>query len=126
MKKLNVLVMGLLLPMLAAAQTVKSPNGNVSVTFSLTEKGQPTYEMSYKGKTVCKPSHLGLELAKDKHASKGMEETSLMDGFTETGSKTSTFDVMNAHQVETETIDMIFVYPVFHALQHKLAHERLL
>ena len=56
MKKLNVLVMGLLLPMLAAAQTVKSPNGNVSVTFSLTEKGQPTYEMSYKGKTVCKPS----------------------------------------------------------------------
>ncbi len=51
MKKLNVLVMGLLLPMLAAAQTVKSPNGNVSVTFSLTEKGQPTYEMSYKGKT---------------------------------------------------------------------------
>ena len=92
MKKLNVLVMGLLLPMLAAAQTVKSPDGNVSVTFSLTEKGQPTYEMSYKGKTVCKPSHLGLELAKDKHASKGMEETSLMDGFTETGSKTSTFD----------------------------------
>ena len=54
MKKLNLLVMGLLLPMLAAAQTVKSPNGNVSVTFSLTEKGQPTYEMSYKGKTVCK------------------------------------------------------------------------
>ena len=92
MKKLNVLVMGLLLPMLAVAQTVKSPNGNVSVTFSLTEKGQPTYEMSYKGKIVCKPSHLGLELAKDKHASKGMEETSLMDGFTETGSKTSTFD----------------------------------
>ena len=78
MKKLNLLVMGLLLPMLAAAQTVKSPNGNVSVTFSLSEKGQPTYEMSYKGKTVCKPSHLGLELAKDKHASKGMEETSLM------------------------------------------------
>ena len=48
--------------------------------------------MSYKGKTVCKPSHLGLELAKDKHASKGMEETDLMDGFTETGSKSSAFD----------------------------------
>jgi glucan 1,4-alpha-glucosidase len=81
-----------LLPMMAAAQTVKSPNGNVSLTFSLTDKGQPTYEMSYKGKTVCKPSHLGLELAKDKHASKGMEETDLMDGFSETGSKTSAFD----------------------------------
>ncbi len=92
MKKLSVLLAGFMLPMLAAAQTVKSPNGNVTVTFSLTGNGQPTYEMSYKGKTVCKPSHLGLELAKDKHASKGMDETSLMDGFTETGSKTSTFD----------------------------------
>ena len=74
MKKISVLLMGLLLPMFAAAQTVKSPDGNVSLTFSLTGNGQPTYEMSYKGKTVCKPSHLGLELAKDKHASKGMEE----------------------------------------------------
>ena len=44
-----------LLPMMAAAQTVKSPNGNVALTFSLSDKGQPTYEMSYKGKTVCKP-----------------------------------------------------------------------
>ena len=26
-----------LLPMMAAAQTVKSPNGNVSLTFSLTD-----------------------------------------------------------------------------------------
>ena len=61
MKKFSVLLMGLLLPMLAAAQTVKSPNGNVCLTFSLSDKGQPTYEMSYKGKTVIKPSHLGLE-----------------------------------------------------------------
>ena len=36
------------------------------------------------------------------------------------------FNVMNTHQVETEAVDMIFVYPIFHALQHKLAHERLL
>ena len=72
MKKFNIIVSALFMPLLALAQSVTSPNGNVSVTFSLTEKGQPTYEMSYKGKTVCKPSHLGLELAKDKHASKGM------------------------------------------------------
>ena len=83
MKKLNLLVMGLLLPMLAAAQTVKSPNGNVSVTFSLTEKGQTTYEMSYKGKTVCKPSHLGLELAKGQHVSKGLEELAASKEFME-------------------------------------------
>ena len=46
MKKISILLMGLLLPMFAAAQTVKSPNGNVSLTFSLTGNGQPTYEMS--------------------------------------------------------------------------------
>ena len=92
MHKYLIALLGLILSLGADAQTVKSPNGNVSVTFSLTGNGVPTYEMSYKGRAVVKPSHLGLELAKDKHATKGMEETSLMDGFTETGSQTSTFD----------------------------------
>ena len=82
----------MLLPVAMQAQTVKSPNGNVVVSFSLSPSGQPTYEMTYKGKTVVKPSHLGLELAKDKHASKGLQETNLMDGFKETASKTTTFD----------------------------------
>ena len=81
-----------LLPLWTMAQTVTSPNGNVSVKFSLSDSGQPTYEMHYKGKTVCKPSHLGLELAKDKHASKGMDETDLMDGFKETSHKITSFD----------------------------------
>ena len=92
MHRINILIAALLLPLAALAQTVKSPDGNVSVHFSLTGNGVPTYEMTYKGKTVVKPSHLGLELAKIKQASKGMNETDLMEGFTETGSKTSTFD----------------------------------
>lgn len=81
----------MLLPMLAMAQTVKSPNGNVSVKFSL-DNGRPVYEVSYKKRAVVKPSYLGLELAKTKHASKGMEETSLMDGFVVAKIDTSTFD----------------------------------
>lgn len=81
----------MLLPMLAMAQTVKSPNGNVSVKFSL-DNGRPVYEVSYKKRAVVKPSYLGLELAKTKHASKGMEETSLMDGFVVAKTDTSTFD----------------------------------
>lgn len=84
--------LALLLSVTAFGQTVKSPNGNVSVLFSLTGNGVPTYEMSYKGKPVVKPSHLGLELAKDKHASKGKKETSLMDGFKELDSQVSSFD----------------------------------
>ncbi len=91
MKK-TLLFSALLLPLSVAAQTVSSPNGAVSVSFSLTDGGRPTYEMTYKGRPVVKPSHLGLELAKDKHATKGFAETSLMDGFTESHSEVSTFD----------------------------------
>ena len=74
------------------ATEVKSPNGNIVVNFYVDDNGRPTYEMTYKGKAVIKPSHLGLELAKDKHASKGMSETDLMDGFRITDEQMSTFD----------------------------------
>lgn len=43
----------LLLPVMALAQTVKSPNGNVEVKFSL-NNGRPMYETTYKGKDVVK------------------------------------------------------------------------
>lgn len=78
--------------MMAAAQTVKSPDGNVALTFTLSDNGRPTYEMTYKGRAVVKPSHLGLELAKDRHASKGKDETDLMDGFKITDTRVSSFD----------------------------------
>lgn len=91
MKKLFLLI-GALLPLLGCmAQKVTSPNGNVELIFSL-NNGRPQYEMRYKGQAVVKPSFLGLELAKDKHASKGLDETDLMDGFTLKDSQTSTFD----------------------------------
>lgn len=92
MHKIQLLLFTMLLPAITMAQTIKSPNGQVAVTFSLSASGQPTYEMTYKGKAVVKPSHLGLELAKDKHASKGLKETNLMDGFKIANTKTSTFD----------------------------------
>lgn len=90
--KTTLLFSALLLPLSVAAQTVSSPNGAISVSFSLADGGRPTYEMAYKGRPVVKPSHLGLELAKDKHATKGFAETSLMDGFTESHSEVSSFD----------------------------------
>lgn len=82
----------MLLPVLAAAQTVTSPNGKVKLTFSLTGNGVPTYELTFKDKSVIKPSRLGLELAKDRHASREMKETDLMDGFKIADTKTSAFD----------------------------------
>ena len=90
--KTKLFLSALFLPLTVAAQTVTSPNGSVSVSFSLADGGVPTYEMAYKGRPVVKPSRLGLELAKDKHATKGLAETSLMDGFTERNSQTTTFD----------------------------------
>lgn len=90
--KTTLLFSALLLPLSVAAQTVSSPNGAISVSFSLADGGRPTYEMTYKGRPVVKPSHLGLELAKDKHATKSFAETSLMDGFTESHSEVSSFD----------------------------------
>ena len=90
--KTTLLFSALLLPLSVAAQTISSPNGAISVSFSLADGGRPTYEMTYKGRPVVKPSHLGLELAKDKHATKGFAETSLMDGFTESHSEVSSFD----------------------------------
>lgn len=90
--KTTLLFSALLLPLSVAAQTVSSLNGAISVSFSLADGGRPTYEMTYKGRPVVKPSHLGLELAKDKHATKGFAETSLMDGFTESHSEVSSFD----------------------------------
>lgn len=93
MKKRNNIIFALLLmPFAMLAQAVKSPDGNVELKFSLTDNGRPTYEMTYKGKAVVKPSHLGLELAKDKHASKGENETDLMEGFKINDTLVTTFD----------------------------------
>ena len=81
MKKIICLLNLLFVSLLASAGGVKSPNGDIELKFSVDEKGRPTYEMTYKGRAVVLPSHLGLELAKDKHASRGLKETDLMDGF---------------------------------------------
>ena len=88
----KILLSLLLMPMMAWAGSVKSPNGNIELKFSVDNTGRPVYEMTYKGCEVVKPSFLGLELAKDKHASMGLQEHDLMDGFTIAKEETSTFD----------------------------------
>ena len=92
MKQIRFILALLVMPMMAWAGSIKSPNGNIELNFSVDNTGRPFYEMTYKGKAVVKPSFLGLELAKDKHASKGQQETDLMDGFTISKEDTSEFD----------------------------------
>ena len=45
---------------LLCAQTLLSPNGNLKFSFQLTEKGTPTYALTFKGKTVISESALGF------------------------------------------------------------------
>ena len=69
--------------MVLQAQRVTSPSGKVAVQFSLSEIGEPTYQVDYKEKRVVCPSLLGLDLA---------DQEDLLAGFEVTGSSTSTFD----------------------------------
>jgi glucan 1,4-alpha-glucosidase len=72
-----------LLGMQAAAEEIKSPNANLTLTFTLQPGGVPTYSVTYKGRYVILSSKLGLEL---KNA------PALTNGFSVTDSKTTTID----------------------------------
>ena len=91
MKRTIIAAMTLLMALMAQAQTVSSPNGKVTLKFWL-QDGRPTYELNYKRHEVIRPSHLGLELAKDKHASNGDKEQNLMDGFAVKDTNTFSFN----------------------------------
>lgn len=69
---------------IANAQQLKSPEGKFVMEFSLQNDGTPTYNLKYKNKEVVKTSKLGLELKDD--------QKSLLNDFTVTDTKTSTFD----------------------------------
>lgn len=84
MKKILLFTQLLLCTYLLFAQELVSPNGQVTMKFSLAEKGTPTYQLIYKGKDVIKPSKLGLLLKKD--------SLSLFDRFVITNANKSSFD----------------------------------
>ena len=80
---------------------LSSPNGQLTMRFTLTAQGEPTYALSYKGKPVIKPSKLGLELKATTYEdysteggtrATGNSQTNLQSHFTLAGSETSTFD----------------------------------
>ena len=65
------------------AQTLQSPDKNLTLNFSLTPNGVPVYELSYKNKPVIKRSNLGIETK---------DVTSFTEGFSVKDSKATTFD----------------------------------
>jgi hypothetical protein len=65
------------------AQTITSPDKNLTLTFGLIEKGVPTYQLTYKQKQVIKTSKLGIETK---------DVPSFVDGFTVTKTEQASFD----------------------------------
>ncbi|WP_295906747.1 glycoside hydrolase family 97 protein [uncultured Alistipes sp.] len=85
----------------SAQEVLRSPDGELELRFSLSDKGEPTYALDYKGRAVVLPSRMGLELRGDAPAlefgaeiQKGGygEPVSLYDGFEQCGAVRSEFD----------------------------------
>ena len=76
------LSLSLTLALVTHAAEMTSPNGDIKVDFQLVNS-VPTYSVSFRGKTIVKPSKLGYELAQGEN---------LLDGFTLVGNETSAFD----------------------------------
>ena len=81
--KLACFLLVLFVSSVAKAEGITSPDGQLQLNFSVNAQGEPVYELSYRGKTVIKPSKLGLELKND---------LGLMSGFTLADAQTATFD----------------------------------
>ena len=79
--RIGIIVLLALLDLQVSAQKLVSPDGNLVLELQL-KKGVPTYQLSYKGKTIIESSRLGLE----------MEEASLSGEFTQTDVKNSSLD----------------------------------
>lgn len=83
----------------ASAQTLSSPDGNLVMTFALTQKGTPTYTLSYKGQEVIRPSALGFEFVDNAYENYGTfyhtpkrPTYSMREGFTLQETASATFD----------------------------------
>ncbi len=65
------------------SQTLQSPSKEITLKFSLSTDGRPTYEVAYKNKPVVLQSNLGIYLKND---------TALASNFSVTDAKTATFN----------------------------------
>lgn len=85
----------------AAAQTLTSPDGNLTMTFGLSDGGVPQYVLTCKGHEVIRPSRLGFELkgggtkadfSMDVTQVPANPGTSLYNGFEVADTERSSFD----------------------------------
>lgn len=70
-------------PNFGLAQEIKSPDGNLTAHFRLSDLGEPVYDLQYKSEAVIKRSLLGLKLK---------DAPDLLSGFEVKDSRQTTFD----------------------------------
>ena len=79
-----IILFTLLSAFVSTAQELESPNGELTMLFSLRSDGTPTYQLSYKNQAVIRPSSLGLKLKDDKK--------SFLNDFTVSKTEETSFD----------------------------------
>ena len=105
MKPTALILLFTLLPLTSSAQQLTSPNGEMVMNFSVDSDGRPTYDLTFKGKTVIGRSHLGLQLKEENpnkatdfdyknfaEKEKIQQKADLCTGFTISSTKSSSFD----------------------------------
>ena len=83
------------------SEILNSPDGNLTMTFTLLDDGTPQYALTYKGKDVILPSSLGYELKGPEKPNQDWEKlkweqeyetVSMHDGFRLDGVSRDSFD----------------------------------
>lgn len=105
MKPTALILLFSLLPLTSSAQQLTSPNGEMVMNFSVDSDGRPTYDLTFKSKTVIGRSHLGLQLKEENpnkatdfdyknfaEKEKIQQKADLCTGFTISSTKSSSFD----------------------------------
>ena len=93
-----------------AQHKLSSPDGNFEMHFSLNTKGAPVYELTYKGKTIIKPSTLGLELKReDANKKTDFEWTEKNVNQSELDAKVNLFNSFAIKDAQISTFDETWV-----------------
>ncbi len=99
MKRFLLTITAMFVALTTMAEQLTSPDGNLVMTFRLTEGGKPTYSLTYKGKEVVKTSALGFEFVDNAYHNYGHYDEvvprpvySMREGFSQKGSETASFD----------------------------------
>ncbi|MDY5813588.1 MAG: glycoside hydrolase family 97 protein [Bacteroides sp.] len=103
-KNLSLLALSCLATVAVAQQRLTSPNGQLVMTFELDAQGTPTYELTYKGKAVIKPSKLGLELKREDKMRTDFDWVDRRD-LTKLDSKADLFSGFSLKSVANATLD---------------------